>query len=118
MEMPEKNVYENCFWKRCFSEKPRNGTTLPGCFAKKGFRKKKFCWKQKEKEEEKLFIKLWRLYRANKFRTTVRPHYPNLGTGLSPKSVEARAGCHNSRGVQVMTPDDGLRSKSEAVNCC
>ena len=35
---------------------------------------------------------------------------PLYGKGLSRKFVEAGTGRHNSRGVQVMTPDAGLRS--------
>ena len=50
---------------------------------------------------------------GHQVRTKVRPHYPNLGTGLGLKSMEAGAGRHNSRGEYSwwVSPDAGLRSK-------
>ena len=46
----------------------------------------------------------------------MRPHYPYYGTGLSLKSMEARAGRHNSRGLDV-GPRHRAALKEEAVNC-
>ena len=77
------------------------------------FEKKSF-WKKvllgAKRKEEKCFQKLRGLYRAprsDNSATTLLLY----GKGLSRKFVEARAGRHNSRGVQVRTPDAGLRSQ-------
>ena len=108
----KKNVFTKMIYANVF-ERKTSEWEYPDRVLCKGKFLKGVLLGVKMEEERKMFSKNFGDCTGHQVRTKVRPHYPNMGTGLGLKSMEAGAGRHNSRGEYSwwVSPDAGLRSK-------